>query len=179
MHDARFRKFYDMGVNSVQDPTWQSAFQGVYGVYPSLQIPHLSIFGNHDCACDSLCPARVCDAPVRAAPDLNDGGSMYPQIAYTYYAGNGPAQWWAPGRNWTASWTSASGKTGVNIVAIDTSPLIQGADMEAAPQCQAMAWLCRLVIAHACASILHRAGCAQLHRFIQRGDHRLRCERRR
>lgn len=52
-------KDYDMGVNSVSDPQWQAGFQGNYGIYPSLQIPHLSVFGNHDCARCCVC-VRAC-----------------------------------------------------------------------------------------------------------------------
>ena len=50
---------------------------------------------------------------------------MYSQVAYTYAPHNAPAYWWAPGRNWTATWVSASGKTKMQMVAIDTSPLLQ------------------------------------------------------
>lgn len=39
--------FYSDGVASVDDPLWQSVFEGVY-THPALQVPWYALLGNHD-----------------------------------------------------------------------------------------------------------------------------------
>lgn len=39
--------FYSDGVTSVDDPLWQSVFEGVY-THPALQVPWYALLGNHD-----------------------------------------------------------------------------------------------------------------------------------
>ena len=39
--------FYSDGVASVNDPLWQSVFEGVY-THPALQVPWYALLGNHD-----------------------------------------------------------------------------------------------------------------------------------
>ncbi|WP_230770022.1 metallophosphoesterase [Sphingomonas sp. Leaf4] len=39
--------FYSDGVESVDDPLWQSVFEGVY-THPALQVPWYALLGNHD-----------------------------------------------------------------------------------------------------------------------------------
>ncbi len=39
--------FYSEGVDSINDPQWQSKFERKYA-YPSLQVPFYAVLGNHD-----------------------------------------------------------------------------------------------------------------------------------
>ncbi|KQM61531.1 MULTISPECIES: metallophosphoesterase [unclassified Sphingomonas] len=39
--------FYSDGVTSIDDPLWQSVFEGVY-THPALQVPWYALLGNHD-----------------------------------------------------------------------------------------------------------------------------------
>jgi acid phosphatase len=99
--DAKFiisvgDNFYEDGVQSANDPQWQTSFENVYAA-PSLQVPWQAILGNHDYH-------GHCDA----------------QIAY---AKTSP-RWNMPARYFVQS-MQVDGATPVDFFYLDTTPMIK------------------------------------------------------
>ncbi len=90
--------FYEDGVASVDDPQWQSSFEGVYTA-PSLRIPWYAVLGNHD---------------YHGTPDA--------QIAY----GRKSPRWRMPARYYTMTFPlDPAGTARADFFFIDTNPMIR------------------------------------------------------
>ena len=87
---------YPGGVQSADDPQWETKFEEVYDD-PSLQVPFYPTLGNHD-----------------------HGGDVSAQIDYSARNEN----WRMPGRYYTFTRTLADG-TAVQFFALDTTPIDQ------------------------------------------------------
>ncbi|MDJ0277181.1 metallophosphoesterase [Sphingomonas sp. 2R-10] len=88
--------FYSDGVASVDDPLWQSVFEGVY-THPALQVPWYALLGNHD---------------YRGNPQA--------QIDYAARS----KRWRMPARYYRVA-DPALARADTELFAIDTSPLVE------------------------------------------------------
>lgn len=86
--------FYDQGVQSVEDPLWQTTYEQVYTA-PSLQIPWFAVLGNHD-----------------------HRGSAAAQVAYTATSD----RWRMRARYWREVMHLPAGET-VSFFFLDTNPI--------------------------------------------------------
>ncbi len=88
--------FYSDGVTSVDDPLWQSVFEGVY-THPALQVPWYALLGNHD---------------YRGNPQA--------QIDYAARS----KRWRMPSRYYQVA-DAALARADADLFAIDTSPFVE------------------------------------------------------
>ncbi|KQM98274.1 metallophosphoesterase [Sphingomonas sp. Leaf25] len=88
--------FYSDGVESVDDPLWQSVFEGVY-THPALQVPWYALLGNHD---------------YRGNPQA--------QVDYAATS----KRWRMPARYYRVA-DPALARADVELLAIDTSPFVE------------------------------------------------------
>ena len=94
--------FYDLGIlNGTSDQQWTLAFQNVYTKAMFGNAPFLSTLGNHDYSILN---------PTAAASE----------IAYTAV----DPRWYLPGRQYSSVFTSASGYVSIQVVQVDSTPLI-------------------------------------------------------
>lgn len=113
--------FYSDGVASVDDPLWQSVFEGVY-THPSLQVPWYALLGNHD---------------YRGNPQA--------QIDYAARS----KRWRMPARYYQVADASLA-RADAELFAIDTSPFVEryrandgmiGSNTRSQDTKQQLAWL--------------------------------------
>ena len=113
--------FYTDGVASVDDPLWQSVFEGVY-THPALQVPWYALLGNHD---------------YRGNPQA--------QIDYAARS----KRWRMPARYYQVA-DAALVRADADLFAIDTSPFVEryrandgviGSNTRSQDTKQQLAWL--------------------------------------
>jgi len=88
--------FYENGVQSVNDPLWKTDFTDIYSA-PSLQVPWLSVLGNHDWR-----------------------GNWKAQIEYSQNHKN----WVLPSNYYSYDW-KVSGDKYATFVMLDTTPIVE------------------------------------------------------
>lgn len=93
--------FYPAGVASLDDPHWRLSFEQVY-TGPALRTPWFPALGNHD---------------YRGDPDA--------QVAYSRTS----RRWRMPGRYYHAG-PQAHGVAGLDLFVIDTTPLVDGLNLD-------------------------------------------------